>query len=148
MNTDDLRRNVTLLFDSWKTDSWFRYCWDLIQVMASCNVHRLTQFWSTSNEYLLTVVQFPLYSPISFTEKATVTLIRICMNHPYCIDCMFGFFALRNSLVDKDMRRMDLMADSVKLIDECLRNSYSNSGSNSSMNSTKSILTYFITHDL
>ncbi|KAI3790197.1 hypothetical protein L2E82_03060 [Cichorium intybus] len=212
-----------------------QFCWDLIQAMASCNVHRLTQFWPTYNEYLLTVVQFPSFSPIPFAEKAIVALIRICMkllaskanekvaeehifksinmmwklereildtcndfiiqsvtkilnkyagnllsqlgwktvlhllsitgrhpdtyergvkalmnlmadgsgisvaNYPYCIDCAFGFVALRNSPVDKNMRLMDLMADSVKLIVEWLRNGYSDPGSNSSMNSTASI---------
>ncbi|CAH1426379.1 unnamed protein product [Lactuca virosa] len=212
-----------------------QFCWDLIQAMASCNVHRLTQFWPTYNEYLLTVVQLPSFSPIPFAEKAIVALIRICLkllasrsnekvaeelifksinmmwklereildtcndfiiqsvtkilnkysgnllsqlgwktvlhllsitgrhpesyergvkalinlmadgsgisvtNYPSCIDCAFGFVALRNSPVDKNMKLMDLMADSVKLIVEWSRNGYSDPGSNSSINNSASI---------
>nr|GFC91390.1 ARF guanine-nucleotide exchange factor GNL2 [Tanacetum cinerariifolium] len=44
--------------------------------------------------------------------------------------------ALRNSPVDKNMRIMDLMADSVKLIVEWQKNGYSDPGSNASINST------------
>ncbi|KVH93928.1 Armadillo-like helical [Cynara cardunculus var. scolymus] len=212
-----------------------QFCWDLIQAMASCNVHRLASFWPAYNDYLLTVIQFPLFSPNPFAEKAITALMRICIkllasksnekqseellfksinlmwkldreildtcnefiiqsitkilnkyssnllsqlgwktvlhllsitgrhpetydrgvealinlmadgtgisiaNYPYCIDCAFGFVALRNSPVDKNMRLMDLMADSVKLIVDRLRNGYSDPGSNPSINSSASL---------
>ncbi|XP_071715267.1 ARF guanine-nucleotide exchange factor GNL2 [Rutidosis leptorrhynchoides] len=191
-----------------------QFCWDLIQAMASCNVHRLNLFWPTYNDYLLSVIQLPSFSPIPFAVKAIVAMMRICMkllasrtnerqseevlfksinlmwklerevldicndvmiksvvkilnkypanlqsqfgwktvlhllsmmgrhsenyergvgalinlmaqgtgisvvNYSYCIDCAFGFVAMRNSHVDKNMRLMDLMADLVKLIVE------------------------------
>ncbi|XP_021723676.1 ARF guanine-nucleotide exchange factor GNL2-like [Chenopodium quinoa] len=37
-------------------------------------------------------------------------------NYAYCIDCAFGFVALRTSLVEKNIQMMDLMANSVKLL--------------------------------
>ncbi|KAK9060754.1 hypothetical protein SSX86_021460 [Deinandra increscens subsp. villosa] len=207
------------------------FCWELIQAMASCNVHRLSLFWPTYNDYLLNVIQFQLASPLPFAEKAIVALIRICLkllasnaneklseeqifksinlmwkldgkvleicnefviksvtkilnkysgnllsqlgwktvlhlltstgrhaetyerrvealinlmakgtaisaiNYAYCIDCGFRFVALRNSPVDKNMRLMDLMADSVKLLVEWLKNGYSDPGSNTTLTS-------------
>ncbi|KAL8242998.1 hypothetical protein R6Q59_013300 [Mikania micrantha] len=197
-----------------------QFCWELIQAMASCNVHRLALFWPVYNDYLLNVIQFQLVSPLPFAEKAIVALINICLkllrsnanekiaeeqifksinlmwkldgkvleicnefviksvtkilnkyssnlvsqlgwktvlhllsttgrhaetyerrvealmnlmakgkgisaiNYAYCIDCAFRFVALRNSPVDKNMRLMDLMADSVKLIVEWSKNEY------------------------
>ncbi|KAI7725536.1 hypothetical protein M8C21_025519, partial [Ambrosia artemisiifolia] len=211
-----------------------QFCWELIQAMASCNVHRLAVFWPTYNDYLLNVIQFQLVSPMPFAEKAICALLRIClkllasnanekiaeeqvfksinlmwkldgkvleicnefiiksvtkmlnkysaslvsqlgwktvfllltstgrhaetyerrvealinlmakgtgisvMNYAYCIDCAFRFVALRNSPVDKNMRLMDLMADSVKLIVEWSKNGYSDPGSNASMYSVSS----------
>ncbi|KAF5776303.1 putative Sec7 domain, guanine nucleotide exchange factor, Sec7 domain superfamily [Helianthus annuus] len=208
-----------------------QFCWELIQAMASCNVHRLAVFWPTYNDYLLNVIQFQLVSPMPFAEKAIVALIQISlkllassaneklaeeqvfksinlmwkldgkvleicnefiiksvtkmlnkyaanllsqlgwktvfhlltstgrhaetyerrvealinlmakgtgisvMNYAYCIDCAFRFVALRNSPVDKNMRLMDLMADSVKLIVEWMKNGYPDVGSGASMNS-------------
>ncbi|GKC76108.1 hypothetical protein Tco_1126882 [Tanacetum coccineum] len=70
---------------------------------------------------------------INLLEQGTGILIT---NYTYCIDCAFRFVALRNSPVDKNMRIMDLMADSVKLIVEWLKNGYSDPGSNASINST------------
>ncbi|XP_076941268.1 ARF guanine-nucleotide exchange factor GNL2-like [Bidens hawaiensis] len=198
-----------------------QFCWELIQAMASCNVHRLAMFWPIYNDYLLNVIQFQLASPVPFAEKAIVALIRILlkllgsntnekvaeeqvfksinlmwkldnkvldtcnefiiksmtkilnkysgnlisqlgwktvlhlltstgrqaetyerrvealvslmakgtgisvMNYQYVIDCAFRFVALRNSPVDKNMKLMDLMADSVRLIVEWSKNGYS-----------------------
>ncbi|PWA96690.1 GNOM-like 2 [Artemisia annua] len=209
-----------------------QFCWDLIQAMASCNVHRLGSFWPTYHEYLINAIKNQLVSPSPFAEKAIVALIRICLkllasksnekfaeevlfksinvmwqcdgkildicnefilksvtkilnkyptnllsqlgwktvlhllsnmgphtetyerrvealinlleqgtgilvtNYTYCIDCAFRFVALRISPVDKNMRIMDLMADSVKLIVEWLKNGYSDPGSNTCINST------------
>ncbi|KAK1413915.1 hypothetical protein QVD17_29652 [Tagetes erecta] len=217
------------------------FCWELIQAMASCNVHRLVLFWPTYNDYLLNVIQFQLVSPMPFAEKAIVALMRICLkllasnsnekpaeeqifksinlmwkldgkvleicnefiiksvtkilnkysanllsllgwktvlhllsttgrhaetyerrvealinlmskgtgishvNYVYCIDCTFRFVALRNSPVDKNMRLMDLMADSVKLIVEWMKNGCSDSSA-SSMMSTSSMMNTSMTN--
>ncbi|GAB2281595.1 Nucleolar GTP-binding protein 2 [Dionaea muscipula] len=37
-------------------------------------------------------------------------------NYPYCIDCAFGFVSLKNSLVEKNVKILDLMANSVNLL--------------------------------
>ncbi|XP_076904072.1 ARF guanine-nucleotide exchange factor GNL2-like [Bidens hawaiensis] len=197
-----------------------QFCWELIQAIASCNVHRLSMFWPIYNDYLLNVIQFQLASPVPFAEKAIVALIRILlkllgsttnekvaeeqvfksinlmwkldnnvldtcnefiiksmtkilnkysgnlisqlgwktvlhlltstgrqaetyerrvealmnlmakgtgislMNYQYVIDCAFRFVALRNSPVDKNVKLMDLMADSVRFIVEWSKNGY------------------------
>lgn len=59
-------------------------------------------------------------------------------NYAYCIDCAFGFVALRNSPVDKNTKLMDLMAESVKLLVQWFRSGYSDPGSNTSMNRSSS----------
>ncbi|KAK8550249.1 hypothetical protein V6N12_038968 [Hibiscus sabdariffa] len=38
------------------------------------------------------------------------------INYAYCIDCAFGFVALKNSPLEKNLRILDLMAESVKLL--------------------------------
>ncbi|KAE8675912.1 ARF guanine-nucleotide exchange factor GNL2 [Hibiscus syriacus] len=38
------------------------------------------------------------------------------INYAYCIDCAFGFVALKNSPLDKNLKILDLMAESVKLL--------------------------------
>nr|XP_043626066.1 ARF guanine-nucleotide exchange factor GNL2 [Erigeron canadensis] len=211
-----------------------QFCWDLIQAMASCNVHRLQSFWPTYHLYFLEVIKSPQFAPIPFAEKGVVALIRICMklllsksnekqseelifesinvmwkldseiidicsefitksiakilnkyptnlfsqygwktvlhlllltgrhaetyehgvetlinlmaqgtglsimNYQYCIDCAFGFVVMRNSPVDKNMRLMDLMADSVKLLVEWVADGYSDPGNISSIFSSAS----------
>ncbi|KAL9677214.1 hypothetical protein QQ045_005442 [Rhodiola kirilowii] len=49
-------------------------------------------------------------------------------NYAYCIDCAFGFVALKNSPIDKNMKLLDLMSSSVKLLVQWNRN-YSDPGS-------------------
>ncbi|KAK2978246.1 hypothetical protein RJ640_024279 [Escallonia rubra] len=51
-------------------------------------------------------------------------------NYAYCIDCAFGFVALRNSPVDKNTKIMDLMSESVNLLVQWYRSGYSDPGSN------------------
>ncbi|XP_051125843.1 ARF guanine-nucleotide exchange factor GNL2 [Andrographis paniculata] len=200
------------------------FCWELISAISLCNVHRFSSFWPHYHEYLLEVVQLPLFSTIPFTEKAIVSLLRICLKlaassqlegseeplfksinlmwrlekeildncsefllqsvskiitdypdqlqtqlgwmsvlhllsvtgrHPetydigvevlialmsklnnitrtnfsYCIDCAFAFVALRNSRVDKNIKIMDLLAESASLLVEWYRAGYSDPGS-------------------
>ncbi|KAL2929256.1 ARF guanine-nucleotide exchange factor GNL2 [Bienertia sinuspersici] len=61
-------------------------------------------------------------------------------NYAYCIDCAFGFVALRTSLVEKNIQIMDLMANSVNLLiqwyKEC--SDPGSSMSNASMTSSSS----------
>ncbi|PPD73931.1 hypothetical protein GOBAR_DD29150 [Gossypium barbadense] len=38
------------------------------------------------------------------------------INYAYCIDCAFGFVALKNSPLEKNLKILDLMSDSVKLL--------------------------------
>lgn len=55
------------------------FCWELISSMALANTHRLSTFWPYYHEYLLEVAQFPLFSPIPFSEKAIVSLMKTCL---------------------------------------------------------------------
>ncbi|CAN4082612.1 unnamed protein product [Withania somnifera] len=210
------------------------FCWDLIVSTASSNTHRLLVFWPHYNEYLLDVVQFPLFSPIPFTEKGIIALMKICLkllssfqsdkspeelmfksinlmwklekeildtcceflvqsvttilteypanlqtqlgwktvmhllsvtgrhpetyeqgvealinlmsdgfhisrlNYPYCIDCAFAFVALKNSPLEKNIKIMDLMSDTVNLLVQWYKSGYTDPGSSTSVNSSAS----------
>ncbi|CAK9152750.1 unnamed protein product [Ilex paraguariensis] len=59
-------------------------------------------------------------------------------NYAYCIDCAFGFVALRNSPLERNMKIMDLMSGSVNLLVQWYRNSYSDPGSSVSVTSNNS----------
>ncbi|XP_058206768.1 ARF guanine-nucleotide exchange factor GNL2 [Rhododendron vialii] len=59
-------------------------------------------------------------------------------NYAYCIDCAFGFVALKNTPSEKNMKIMDLMADSVNFLIQWYRSGYSDPGSNASMVSNAS----------
>ncbi|KAL6576491.1 Nucleolar GTP-binding protein 2 [Orobanche hederae] len=59
-------------------------------------------------------------------------------NYSYCIDCAFAFVALRNSRVDKNMRIMDLLAESARLLVEWYKAGYSDPGSFASVASNAS----------
>lgn len=214
------------------------FCWDLITAISLVNVHRFLAFWPQYHEYLMTVVQFPIFSPIPFAEKALASLFKIairllsspqieklpeelifksinlmwmldkeiletcCMiisqsvlqliseypanlytsigwktvlhllsitgRHPetydqssealitlmsdgahvsrnsysYCIDCAFSFIALRNSPLEKNIKILDSLSESVNLLIQWQRNHYSDPGSNlsgTSYNSGSSI---------
>ncbi|KAL6984825.1 Nucleolar GTP-binding protein 2 [Sarracenia purpurea var. burkii] len=210
------------------------FCWELLLIIASSNTHRFTTFWPQYHDYLLGVIQFPLFSPIPFAEKAIVALLKVCIkllssyqpdrhpeelifksinlmwkldkeiidncfelltqlvskiitdyagnlqtqfgwksvlhllsltgrhsetyelgvntlislmsdgthvsrtNYPYCIDCAFGFIALKNTPSEKNMKLMDLMADSVNLLIQWYKSGYSDPGSSISMVSNTS----------
>ncbi|KAH1086013.1 hypothetical protein GYH30_017815 [Glycine max] len=43
------------------------------------NVHKFHIFWPNFHEYLLSVAQFPMFSPIPFAEKAILGLLRVCL---------------------------------------------------------------------
>ncbi|CAK7334922.1 unnamed protein product [Dovyalis caffra] len=209
------------------------FCWDLVIAIALANIHRFQTFWPSFHDYLLSVAQFPLFSPIPFAEKAILGLFKVCLkllsstsadkfseelifksinlmwkldkeildtccesitntiskilieypenlqtqlgwksalhllsvsgrlsetyeqgvetlitlmsdtkhvsriNYACCIDCAFGFVALKNSPLEKNLKILDLLSDSVNLLIHWYRN-YSDPGSNSSMASNAS----------
>lgn len=186
------------------------FCWDLIIAVAMSNIHRFQTFWPCFHDYLLTVAQFPLFSPIPFAEKGLLGLFKVCrkilgtyqpgklseelifksinlmwkldkeildtccdyiiksvskiiveypanlqsqlgwkttlhllsvsgrhpdtyeqgvetfimlmsdgthlsrINYAYCVDCAFGFVALRNSPLEKNLKILDILAETVK----------------------------------
>ena len=53
------------------------FCWDLITTVSLSNIHRFQVFWPSFHDYLLAVVQFPLFSPIPFAEKAIIGLFKV-----------------------------------------------------------------------
>ncbi|KAG8379599.1 hypothetical protein BUALT_Bualt07G0105600 [Buddleja alternifolia] len=55
------------------------FCWELITSIALANTHRFSSFWPHYHDYFLEVAQFPLFSPIPFSEKAIVSLMKICL---------------------------------------------------------------------
>ncbi|KAF6168002.1 hypothetical protein GIB67_020572 [Kingdonia uniflora] len=59
-------------------------------------------------------------------------------NYAYCIDCAFGYAALKISPLEKSAKILDLMADSVNLLIQWYRNEYSDPGSNISIVSNTS----------
>ncbi|KAL7139776.1 hypothetical protein ABFS83_09G075300 [Erythranthe nasuta] len=60
-------------------------------------------------------------------------------NYSHCIDCAFAFVALRNSRVEKNIKIMDLLAESASLLVEWYRTGYSDPGSCSSVASNASL---------
>ncbi|ESW24808.1 hypothetical protein PHAVU_004G161900 [Phaseolus vulgaris] len=55
------------------------FCWDLIGAISLANVHRFQIFWPSFHDNLLSVAQFPMFSPIPFAEKAIVILLKVCV---------------------------------------------------------------------
>ncbi|XP_020673315.1 ARF guanine-nucleotide exchange factor GNL2 isoform X2 [Dendrobium catenatum] len=53
------------------------FCWDLIFIIITANLHRLSAFWMQFNECLALVSQVPQFSPCPFVEKAMVALLRV-----------------------------------------------------------------------
>ncbi|KAL6974150.1 hypothetical protein U1Q18_028335 [Sarracenia purpurea var. burkii] len=51
----------------------------MLAYTASLAYLRFTTFWPQYHDYLLGVVQFPLFSPIPFAEKVTVSLLKVCI---------------------------------------------------------------------
>lgn len=60
------------------------------------------------------------------------------LNYPYCIDCAFGFVALKNSPLEKNMKIMDLMSDTVNLLVQWYKSGYTDPGSSTSIHSSAS----------
>jgi brefeldin A-resistance guanine nucleotide exchange factor 1 len=79
-------------------------------------------------------------------DQAVETLIMLMSdgthvsrtNYAYCIDCAFGFVALKNSPLEKNLKILDLMADSVNLLIQWYKNHYSEPGNNFSIASNTS----------
>ncbi|CAN6202967.1 unnamed protein product [Urochloa humidicola] len=55
------------------------FCWDLIAMLASANLHRLPSFWPPLLDCFAGVSQLPLFSPCPFAEKAVVALFRVAL---------------------------------------------------------------------
>ncbi|KAI4297402.1 hypothetical protein L6164_037296 [Bauhinia variegata] len=60
------------------------------------------------------------------------------INYPFCVDCAFGFVALRNSPLEKNHKILDLLADSVNFLIQWHNGQYSDPGSNASLGSSNS----------
>ncbi|XP_015898323.2 ARF guanine-nucleotide exchange factor GNL2 [Ziziphus jujuba] len=60
------------------------------------------------------------------------------LNYAYCIDCAFGFVALRNSPLDKNLRILELLSDTVNKLVQWYKNQCADSGSNYSISSNTS----------
>ncbi|CAB4288468.1 unnamed protein product [Prunus armeniaca] len=79
-------------------------------------------------------------------EQGVETLIMVMSdgthvsrtNYAYCIDCAFGFIALKNSPSEKNLKILDLLSDSVNLLIQWYRNQYSDPGNNYSVASNTS----------
>ncbi|XP_050216761.1 ARF guanine-nucleotide exchange factor GNL2 [Mercurialis annua] len=88
-------------------------------------------------------------------EQSVDTLIKMLsegthvsrINYAYCVDCAFGFVALKNSPMEKNMKMLDLLAESVNLliqwykdyIDSGINFSVASSTSNSSLEDSKGL---------
>lgn len=59
-------------------------------------------------------------------------------NYAYCIDCAFSFVALKNSPLDKNLKILDLMSESVNLLTNWYKNACLESGATISVASTSS----------
>ncbi|CAN6170828.1 unnamed protein product [Urochloa humidicola] len=55
------------------------FCWDLLTMLASANLHRLPSFWPPLLDCFAAVSQLPLFSPCPFAEKAVVALFRVAV---------------------------------------------------------------------
>lgn len=75
-------------------------------------------------------------SLISLMSEKSSAMSRT--NYASCIDCAFNFIALKNSSVDKNVKILDLMCESVKLLVQWYRNEYVDTDSNASVQSTAS----------
>ncbi|OAY68760.1 ARF guanine-nucleotide exchange factor GNL2 [Ananas comosus] len=55
------------------------FCWDLLAMITTANLHRFTAFWPQLHDSFAVVSQFPLFSPCPFAEKAIVALFKIAL---------------------------------------------------------------------
>ncbi|RLN27471.1 hypothetical protein C2845_PM05G17090 [Panicum miliaceum] len=55
------------------------FCWDLLALLASANLHRFATFWPPLLDCFNAVSQLPLFSPCPFAEKAIVALFRVAV---------------------------------------------------------------------
>ncbi|XP_062203528.1 ARF guanine-nucleotide exchange factor GNL2 [Phragmites australis] len=55
------------------------FCWDLVVLLGSANLHRFASFWPPLHECFNAVSQLPLFSSCPFAEKAIVALFRIAL---------------------------------------------------------------------
>uniref|UniRef100_A0A0D9ZC72 Uncharacterized protein n=1 Tax=Oryza glumipatula TaxID=40148 RepID=A0A0D9ZC72_9ORYZ len=134
------------------------FCWDLIVLVSSANVHRFTTFWPQLHDCFAVVSQLPLFSPCPFAEKAIVALFRIAVrllsgggvdrmaeelvvtrfNYAACIEAAFGFAALKISPLDISTKILQLMVDSVNWLIQWHKSGYSDLGNTWSSSSSSS----------
>ncbi|KAL8128631.1 hypothetical protein V2J09_017786 [Rumex salicifolius] len=203
------------------------FCWDLILTTSLANINKISLFWPGYHDNMLTVAQFPMFSPVPFAEKGILVLFKLAVkllscyridkypeellfksinlmwkfdkeildtccdlimqsvskilidyptnvqtplgwksllhllsvtgrhpeaydlgvetlinlmseahcvtrtNYAYCIDCAFGFVALKISLVEKNFKILDLLANSVTHLIQWYKN-FSDPGSSMS----------------
>ncbi|XP_039817791.1 ARF guanine-nucleotide exchange factor GNL2-like [Panicum virgatum] len=55
------------------------FCWDLLALLVSANLHRFATFWPPLLDCFNAVSQLPLFSPCPFAEKAIVALFRVAV---------------------------------------------------------------------
>ncbi|KQK09492.1 ARF guanine-nucleotide exchange factor GNL2 [Brachypodium distachyon] len=55
------------------------FCWDLILLVSSANLHRFSSLWPHMHDCFMAVSQLPLFSPCPFAEKAIVALFKIAV---------------------------------------------------------------------
>ncbi|KAL6622803.1 hypothetical protein ACP70R_032682 [Stipagrostis hirtigluma subsp. patula] len=55
------------------------FCWDLLLLVATANLHRFATFWPPLHECFNAVSQLPLFSPCPFAEKAIVALFKVAV---------------------------------------------------------------------
>ncbi|XP_072148427.1 ARF guanine-nucleotide exchange factor GNL2 [Setaria viridis] len=60
-------------------DETVGFCWDLLALLASANLHRLATFLPPLLDCFAAVSQLPLFSPCPFAEKAIVALFRVAV---------------------------------------------------------------------
>jgi brefeldin A-resistance guanine nucleotide exchange factor 1 len=60
-------------------DETVGFCWDLLALLASANLHRLPTFLPPLLDCFAAVSQLPLFSPCPFAEKAIVALFRVAV---------------------------------------------------------------------
>ncbi|XP_068661771.1 ARF guanine-nucleotide exchange factor GNL2-like [Aristolochia californica] len=90
------------------------FCWELIYIIGSTNIHRLPTFWPSLNEHLTVVAQFPIF-PSPFPGKAMDALLKICSK----LFCSSSCDKVSEELILKSINLVGKMDKDV--LDNCLQ---------------------------